>query len=128
MWSTPDDIVWRDPQALVLIAAKQWPGTPGHALIVPVVHHEHLYALPDALGAHIHSLARRTALAMKSAYGCEGVSTRQHNEPAGQQDVWHYHLHVFPRWADDQLYVTHGARMAAQERATYAQRLRAHFQ
>lgn len=33
LWSTPDDIVWRDPQALVLIAAKQWPGTPGHALM-----------------------------------------------------------------------------------------------
>ncbi len=41
---------------------------------------------------------------MKEGYGCEGTSFRQHNEPAGYQDVWHYHLHVFPRWKDDELY------------------------
>jgi histidine triad (HIT) family protein len=41
---------------------------------------------------------------MKRAWGPEGISTRQHNEPAGNQHVWHYHLHVFPRWNDDMLY------------------------
>jgi histidine triad (HIT) family protein len=66
---------------------------------------------------------------MKAAYHCDGISTRQHNEPAGNQDVWHYHLHVFPRYTDDQLYLNDPAalraRMPADERAGYAQRLRA---
>lgn len=87
VYSRESDVVYRDGEVLALIAAKQWPGTLGHVLIVPVAHVENLYALPDALGARIHALSRRVALAMKSAYGCEGVSTRQHNEPAGNQDV-----------------------------------------
>ena len=45
---------------------------------------------------------------MKTAFGCPGVSTRQHNEPAGNQDVWHYHVHVFPRWHGDRLYGSEG--------------------
>jgi histidine triad (HIT) family protein len=61
---------------------------------------------------------------MKAAYGCDGTSTRQHNEPAGNQDVWHYHMHVFPRYAGDRLYLTQRAPMAAEERASYAGRLR----
>lgn len=127
VWSRESDVVYRDAQVIALIAAKQWPGTPGHVLIVPTAHHENLYTLPDDLGARIHALSRRVALAMKAAYGCEGVSLRQHNEPAGNQDVWHYHLHVFPRWAGDDLYLTHGAVMPAQRRAGYAARLRANL-
>ena len=38
---------------------------------------------------------------MKQAFHCDGISTRQHNEPAGYQDDWHLHLHVFPRFFED---------------------------
>ena len=61
---------------------------------------------------------------MKSGYGCDGVSTRQHNEPAGYQDVWHYHLHVFPRFAGDELYGSRKCLMPPEERAAFAERLR----
>ncbi|WP_222619102.1 hypothetical protein [Ornithinibacillus hominis] len=40
-------------------------------------------------------VAQLTALAMKDTYDCDGITTRQHNEPAGSQDVWHYYLHVY---------------------------------
>lgn len=127
VWSRESDVIYRDEFALALIAAKQWPGTPGHVLIIPTAHYEHLYVLPYAVGARVHALSRRVALAMKAAYGCAGISTRQHNEPAGQQDVWHYHLHVFPRWPDDDLYFTHGSVMPPEERAGYAARLKSHL-
>ncbi len=66
------------------------------------------------------------ALALKALYGCDGVSTRQHNEPAGSQDVWHYHLHVTPRYTADAFYSrTHQKQlMPIEERAAHAQRLR----
>jgi len=41
---------------------------------------------------------------MRRSYGCAGISTRQHNEPAGDQSVWHYHVHVSPRFPADNLY------------------------
>lgn len=127
VWSRQSDIVYRDEGVMAFIAVGQWPGTPGHVLIVPVAHFENLYTLPAEVGARIHALSRQVALAMKAAYGCAGISTRQHNEPAGNQDVWHYHLHVFPRWPGDDLYLTHGARMPAEQRAGYAARLRVHL-
>ncbi len=63
---------------------------------------------------------------MKAAYGCDGVSTRQHNEPAGNQDVWHFHLHVFPRYVDDQLYLRSAERTPTSppQRLPYAVKLK----
>lgn len=94
--SAPADVVHQDAHSLALIACDQWPGTPGHVLVIPSRHYENLYDLPLEEATRIHSVARRVALAMKRAYGCPGISTRQHNEPVGNQEVWHYHLHVFP--------------------------------
>jgi len=74
----------------------------------------------------VYESAQRLARALKSEYGCDGTSTRQHNEPGGGQDVWHFHVHVFPRYAGDRLYANHEQTRwtTAEERAPYARRLR----
>jgi histidine triad (HIT) family protein len=128
VWSVASDIVYQNGFVTAFIGAHQWPRNHGHVLIIPNQHFENLYELPLELGTQIHRAARLTALAMKSVYGCDGVSTRQHNEPAGNQDVWHYHLHLFPRYRDDLLYASKPQPMEAAERATYASRLRDWFQ
>jgi histidine triad (HIT) family protein len=122
-----EDIVWQDDVVTAFIGAGQWPNNRGHVIIIPNQHFEHIYDLPLHLATRIHELARAVALAMKAAYACAGVSTRQHNEPAGNQDVWHYHLHVFPRYPQDHLYTTEKARMPPEERAKYARRLGPHL-
>ena len=122
-----EDVVLRTAHVTAFIASHWWEANAGHVLVIPNAHYENLYDLPDALGGPIHAAARRIALALKQAYGCAGVSTRQHNEPAGNQDVWHYHLHVFPRYADDALYLrTYERRPTTPaERLPYAIKLRA---
>jgi DNA-binding transcriptional LysR family regulator len=65
---------------------------------VPVGHYENLYHLPTVPGHAVHDLVREVAIAIRQTYGCQGVSTLQHNEPAGNQNAWHYHVHVFPRY------------------------------
>jgi len=72
----------------------------------------------------IHRVARRLAIVMKVTYACEGISTRQHNEPAGNQDVWHYHLHVTPRYKNDNYYSSQGEFMSIEHRAKHAEALR----
>ncbi|AFZ68056.1 HIT family protein [Deinococcus peraridilitoris] len=123
----PEDVILHTPLVTAFIAAGWWPNNPGHVLVVPNAHFENLYDLPDEYGAEIHRVSRQVALALKAAYGCEGTSVRQHNEPGGGQDVWHYHLHVFPRSAGDDLYVlTPQRRMTRpEEREPYALKLRA---
>jgi histidine triad (HIT) family protein len=125
--SVESDIFYRGDDVTAFISSHQWLNNPGHALVIPNQHYENIYDLPADLGGKVHQLAQQIALAMKAVYGCDGVSTRQHNEPDGNQDVWHYHLHVFPRYVDDNLYGSEYFEMPVTERAQYASRLRAYF-
>jgi histidine triad (HIT) family protein len=121
------DVVAVTPLAFARISPTWWPDNPGAVLVVPRVHHENLYDLPPDVGHAVGDLVQAVAVAMRSTYDCEGVSTRQHNEPAGGQDVWHLHVHVFPRRAGDRLYQRQEEARAVLplERAPYAERLAA---
>jgi histidine triad (HIT) family protein len=124
--TTASDIVLRTKDTVSFVASHWWPNNPGHVLIIPTTHLENLYELPKDIAGEIHESARLLATAMKNAYSCPGISTRQHNEPAGGQDVWHYHLHLFPRFFNDNLYANHDAKRLASsmERQAFAHRLR----
>jgi histidine triad (HIT) family protein len=124
-WTRQADVVHRDDATTAWINGRWWANNPGGAIVVPNVHVENIYALDAALAGRVHETARRVALAMKAAFGCGGISTRQHNEPDGQQEVWHYHLHVFPRHAGDDLYGSEARLTSAEERQPYADALRA---
>ena len=119
-----DEVVFHDEVVTAFISSHQWPNNRGHALVIPNEHFENLYELPDHLAVPLQVAVRRIALALRSAYSCEGTSTRQHNEPAGNQDVWHYHVHVFPRYSEDRLYQSPREPVALDLRLEQAARLR----
>lgn len=98
------DLVYQDADVLVFIACDGFGPHAGHAMITPVAHREALYDLDDDQLTKVSLFSRHVALAIKLAWNSPGTSVRQHNEPAGNQHVWHYHLHVFPRYEDDMLY------------------------
>lgn len=122
--SVPNDIVYQDKVVTAFIGSHQWPSNHGNVIIVPNEHFENIFDLPVHYATDIHRLAKKSALAMKVVYGCDGISTRQHNEPAGNQDVWHYHLHITPRYQNDNFYATHRQLMAINERAEHAKKIR----
>ena len=117
-------VVRRTAETLTFVSPKWWPNNPGHVLVVPTRHFECLYDLPDSLAVPLQVAVREAALALKHAYRCAATSVRQHNEPAGNQDVWHYHVHVFPRHEGDRLYSTEGRWANADDMLEYAQKLR----
>jgi histidine triad (HIT) family protein len=121
------DIVCRDERTTAFIAPKWWPANHGHVLVIPNVHVENLYAIDERDLCAVSTTVKRIAIVLKSAYRCDGVSTRQHNEPAGDQDVWHLHVHVFPRYFGDRLYQRHEEQhwTTQAEREPYANKLRA---
>ena len=121
-----DDIVLRTERVTAFVSPRWWPNNKGHVLVVPNAHSENLYELPREDGYALYDAVQEVAVAIRATYGCDGVSTRQHNEPAGNQDVWHLHMHVFPRYEGDLLYQTlaQPGFVPAAERAPYAQRLR----
>ncbi|MBH0166780.1 HIT domain-containing protein [Fictibacillus sp. 7GRE50] len=126
--SKQQDIIYQDEYVTALIATLWWPNNKGHVIIIPNRHYENIFDLPLDIAAYIHKVAQQVSYALKDCYACDGISTRQHNEPGGSQDVWHYHLHVYPRYFNDHLYLTHGSLSDPEERAGYAAKLRAWFQ
>jgi histidine triad (HIT) family protein len=118
------DIVHRSRSTTAWINTRWWANNEGHVLVVPNVHVENIFELTRDQAGDIHETAQTVALAMKLAYGCGGISTRQHNEPGADQEVWHYHLHVFPRYEGDDLYASPYRETNADERRPYARRLR----
>lgn len=125
-YNTETDKVYESDDLLAFISPKWWVNNPGNVIIIPKQHFENLYDLPDELLIDIHLLSKKISIAMKNSYDCDGISTRQHNEPDGGQDVWHYHLHIFPRWENDKLYQNHDNKrfVSAEERKEYAQKLK----
>jgi histidine triad (HIT) family protein len=126
-WTKQSDVVLRAPLATAFLAADWWAANYGQVLVVPNGHYENVYTIPDDALAAVQIVGKRIAMAIRSTYGCDGTSLRQHNEPAGNQDVWHYHLHVFPRYVGDDLYLKRGRErrlMTPAERLPYAEKLR----
>ena len=120
------DVIWSDGQTTAFVAPKWWDCSAAHVIVVPNDHFRDLYQIPEQTLGSVYATAKRIALALKDAYRCDGTSTRQHNEPAAGQEVWHFHVHVFPRYDGDRLYENdRRARWTSvEERAPYAERLR----
>jgi len=122
-----EDVIYHDELITAFISAGCWKNNKGHVLIIPNEHYENIYELPPLISAKIHDVEKEIALAFKEVYKCDGVSSLQHNEPSGDQDVWHYHLHVFPRYAGDNLYKTEKEHLSSRERRDFAEKLRIYF-
>ena len=99
----------------------------GFVIVVPNEHFENLYVLPAKYGHRIFEVAQKIAIAMKQTYGCDGITTRQNNEPEGDQHAFHFHFHVWPRYKDDDFNKQIPEEKWLAEptlRATYAQKIR----
>lgn len=94
-------LVYLDDQVAVFPAKHHKVGNEGNLLVVPRVHIENLYDMPADLAEPLFNATQLAAKALKSLLGCDGITIRQNNEPAGGQDVWHYHVHVVPRYEGD---------------------------
>lgn len=79
------------------------PATSGHTLVVPRTHARTLLDLDPADATAMMSAAQSVALMLDRTLRPEGLTLFQANEPAGWQTVFHVHLHLLPRWADDGL-------------------------
>jgi histidine triad (HIT) family protein len=62
-----------------------------------------LYQVGDDVLHHAATAAKRLAITMRDRLGCDGVNLLNACEPAAWQTVWHFHVHVIPRYENDPL-------------------------
>lgn len=74
------------------------PATEGHVLILPKEHYENVFELPNKLASDVFVLAKKIAAVMKEITKCDGVNILQNNGEAAGQTVFHFHMHVIPRY------------------------------
>ena len=79
------------------------PASKGHALILPKQHFKDLCELDPAIAAKALPLAGKIGAAMKKALGCTGFNVVQNNGISAGQTVFHFHMHLIPRYKDDQV-------------------------
>ncbi len=77
------------------------PATKGHALILPKEHHANLYELPETTAGEVMKLAKKMASMMTERLGCEGFNLVQNNGDLAGQTVFHFHMHLIPRYRAD---------------------------
>ena len=79
------------------------PAAKGHALILPKKHFADIYELDQDTAGEVFVLAKRMAAVMKEALGCEGMNILQNNGEIAGQTVFHFHIHLIPRYKEDEI-------------------------
>ena len=82
------------------------PASKGHALILPKAHASNIYELSDDMAAKAMVLAKKMASAMTEALKCDGFNIVQNNGECAGQTVFHFHMHLIPRYNGDTVGIT----------------------
>ncbi len=92
----PSSTVYEDEDFRVILDLG--PAAKGHALILPKQHYKDLCELDEAVAAKVMPLAAKIGKAMKKSLGCAGFNVVQNNGAEAGQTVFHFHVHIIPRY------------------------------
>ena len=95
----PSSTIYEDDSFRVILDLS--PATKGHALILPKQHMANIFEMDDSTAEKIFVLASRIAKAMKTALNCDGLNIVQNNGEVAGQTVFHFHMHIIPRYNND---------------------------
>lgn len=90
----PGDIIAEDENMIVFVSLE------GHPIVAPKQHIPDIFSLDDELGSKIMKTVREVAKATKEGLAADGIYLTQTNGAAAGQSVFHYHMHVYPKWSD----------------------------
>jgi histidine triad (HIT) family protein len=97
---SPASVVYEDPGVLAFMDIR--PVNPGHVLVIPKRHGAYLSDVPPEEFARVSAVAQQAADALRrSGIRCEGVNLILADGEVAGQEIFHLHVHVFPRFAGD---------------------------
>lgn len=97
----PSATVYEDEDFRVILDIA--PAAKGHALILPKNHYDDLWELGEQEAQKVLLLAAKISAAQKKALNCDGINVLQNNGTAAGQSVFHFHMHLIPRYNEDQM-------------------------
>lgn len=95
----PTNTIYEDEDFRVIMDLS--PATRGHSLILPKEHYKNIYEIPDEIAAKAMILAKKMAVKMTNALQADGFNIVQNNNEIAGQTVFHFHIHLIPRYQND---------------------------
>lgn len=95
----PSATLYEDEDFRVILDLN--PASKGHALILPKEHYRNLYDLDDELASKVLVVAKKMVNRLRDVLGCSGYNIVQNNEGVAGQSVFHFHMHLIPRYEGD---------------------------
>lgn len=95
----PSNKVYEDDQTFAFLDAD--PINPGHTLVVPKEPYKDIYEIPKESLCAVMQTVHMLAPIIKESVGADGINIGQNNEPAAGQEVFHFHVHIMPRFKGD---------------------------
>jgi len=112
----PAHLVYEDDLVVAFLSLEQ--PNPYKVLVVPRDHVEMVYDLNDELAGAIFKATVKIARSVRDVSKCEGMNLVQSNGSVGQQDVFHFHLHIVPRFSGDSIVLDWDNTPASQDELT----------
>lgn len=109
----PSKTIYEDEKFRVILDLG--PATRGHALILPKEHYKNIYELPEELAGEAMKLAKKMTVLMTDRLHCDGFNILQNNNEVAGQSVFHFHMHLIPRYQNDGQVISGKAGSVSQE-------------
>ena len=100
----PSATLYEDPDFRVILDLN--PASKGHALVLPKEHYANVFELPEGLAGKAFVVAKKVASRLSEGLGAIGFNIVQNNGVAAGQTVFHFHIHLIPRYEGDNAGVT----------------------
>lgn len=94
----PSRKIYEDEDVIVIMDLS--PTSKGHSLIIPKEHCTNIYDIEEETAAKVMKVAKKLALKMTTALGCDGFNLLQNNGETAGQTMFHFHMHLIPRYKD----------------------------
>lgn len=94
----PSRKLYEDDDVIVIMDLS--PTSKGHSLIIPKEHCTNIYDIDEDVAAKVMRVAKRLAIKMTDALGCDGFNLLQNNGETAGQTMFHFHMHLIPRYKD----------------------------
>ena len=95
----PGHVVYEDEHVLAFLDISQT--TKGHTLVIPKKHLVDIFEMEASLMEQVYSVVPKIASALKATFGCSGLNIVNNNGESAGQTVFHYHVHLIPRYGQD---------------------------
>ena len=100
----PTNALYEDD--IVKVIFDLGPATRGHVLVVPKEHFDNIFSMDEKTAGHVFAVASKIAKFLNDELGCDGMNLLQNNGEIAGQTVFHFHMHLIPRYKGDQVGIT----------------------